>query len=102
MSAEVELTHEIIRALNAIPGVWCWRRNVGRRGHVQFGKKGQSDIEGITKPNGRRLELEVKIDARVTPEQTLWIERMKSYGAIAGVVHSVDEAIAVVTGRSSF
>ena len=100
MKAEVELTHQIVKALNMVPGVWCWRRNVGRRGGVQFGKKGQSDIEGVLRPHGRRLELEVKIDARVTPEQEQWIEQMRLFGAVAGVVHSIDEAIQLVVGRN--
>lgn len=93
MSGEVQLTHDIIKALNGIPGVWVWRRNVGARGRIKFGAKGQSDIEGILRPGGRRIELEVKIDAKVTPEQVQWIEQMRSYGAIAGVIHSISEAI---------
>jgi hypothetical protein len=97
---EVDLMRDIITALNGIPGVWVWRRNVGRRGGVQFGKKGQADIEGIVRPGGRRIELEVKIDAAVTPEQVQWIEQMRAYGAIAGVVHSITEAIQLVQAES--
>lgn len=97
---EAELTREIIKALNMIPGVWCWRMNTGRRGGVSFGLKGQSDITGVLL-GGTRLELEVKKpkNNRFEPEQPAFIQRMKAHGALVGVVHSVDEAIAIVTAR---
>jgi hypothetical protein len=99
---EADVTHSIIKALNCIPGVWVWRRNVGRRGGVQFGKRGQADIEGVSRPGGRRIEIEVKLDAKVTAEQTQWLEQMRGYGAIVGVVHGIDEAIdLVVRARAS-
>lgn len=90
---EAKLTRDIIVALNMIPGVWVWRRNVGRRGHVQFGKPGMADIEGVLRPHGRRIELEVKIDAAVTALQSRWIDDIRGYGGAAAIVHSVSEAI---------
>ncbi len=95
MKNEAALTHEIVKALNQIPGVWCWRRNVGRRGNVQFGKPGMADIEGVLR-GGRRLELEVKIEAKVTIEQSRWLEQMLNYGALAGVVRSTWDAVELV------
>lgn len=94
MKDETKLTHEIIDALNQIPGVICWRRNVGMKGRVRFGKKGQADIEGVV--CGRHLELEVKIETELSAEQVEWLAKMSRFGALVGVVHSIDEALAIV------
>lgn len=95
MKDETKLTHEIISALNQIPGVLCWRRNVGMKGRVRFGKKGQADIEGVVR--GRHLEIEVKIDTELSTEQNDWLETMTKFGALAGMVHSIDEAISLIS-----
>jgi hypothetical protein len=96
---EAELTHAIIAALNQIPGVWVWRMNTGRRGGVSFGLKGQADITGVVR--GQRVELEVKLPkGRVEPHQVAFLERMKLLGAIAGVVRSLDDALALVSQPS--
>jgi hypothetical protein len=93
---EADLTHAIVDTLNNIPGVWCWRQNTGRRGGVSFGLRGQADITGVV-DGGRRIELEVKLPGgKVEPHQVAFIERMRMLGAIAGVVRSMDDAIALV------
>lgn len=93
MKPETKLTHDIIRALNQIPGVYCWRRNVGVRAGIRFGKAGMADIEGILAPRGQRLELEVKIDTKLTEKQSEWLQTMQRFGAAAACVHSINEAI---------
>jgi hypothetical protein len=45
--------------------------------------------------------LEVKdIDGKVSPEQLAWDAMLRRFGARSGIVRSVEEAIAVVEGRS--
>lgn len=92
---EAQLTHLIVAALNQIPGVYVWRQNTGRRGGVSFGLKGQGDITGVAR--GVRVELEVKLPGgKLAPHQAAFLETMRAMGAIAGVVRSLDEAIALV------
>lgn len=99
-SSEAQLTHEIIKALNSVPGVWCWRQNTGRRGGVSFGKRGAGDISGIV-GDGRRLEIEVKKpgNKHFQPEQLTFLDLVRTRGGVAGVVHSVEEALDLVTAR---
>lgn len=94
---ESALTHQIIHALNQIPGVWCWRNNTGRRGGVSYGLKGAADITGVIR-GGRRLELEVKMprNNKFEAQQPAFLARMNELGAIAGVVRSVGDAIDLV------
>ncbi len=58
--------------------------------------EGVSDLVGWSK-GGRFLALEVKTrTGRATPAQLAFIEAVKGSGGIAGVVRSVDEALALV------
>lgn len=93
--SEIDLTHKIIKTLNSIPGVMVWRRNVGRRGGVQFGKKGMADIEGVAR-GGRRIEIEVKLESDLSAEQTQWLDQMARMGAITGVVYSIWDAVEII------
>lgn len=87
---------------------WAERMNVGkgflsptRSGEnarwIEFGFVGCSDILGQMR-NGRLLAVEVKkVGGIVKPLQRHFLEEVKANGGIAGVVRSVDEALALVT-----
>lgn len=55
--------------------------------------KGFSDLFGFRRSDGRAVFIEVKAPGgRVCSEQVKFIERMRGYGALAGVARSVEDA----------
>lgn len=76
-----------------IPGVRAWRQNTGQRVYrASSGKKavfragpptGAADLSGVVRPEGWRLEVEVKVsvDSR-TDEQLKWCDLMVDAGAV--------------------
>lgn len=97
---EAKLTHAIISALNKIPGVYVWRQNTGAAKisgrFVRFGKVGQADITGVM-IGGRRVDIEVKIKHKITPEQDHFLTEMRERGGLSIIVTSVGEAVDFVT-----
>lgn len=60
---------------------------------------GYSDLSGVRLSDGKAVFVEVKTPSgRVSPEQEKFIERMKSYGAVAGICRSADDAIKLIKG----
>ena len=87
----------LIRLALSERGIISWRNNTGalkdREGRlVKYGLcPGSSDIIGIM-PDGRFLAIEVKRPGKnPTPAQANFIEIVRKYGGIAGVVRSVEE-----------
>lgn len=90
---EVTFQEALRRALCA-PGrkTRCWRQNAGavtlrdRRGKeagiFRGAVTGAADLSGIVAPSGRRLEVEVKVDAPHTDEQVAFGELIKRMGGI--------------------
>ena len=59
--------------------------------------KGFSDLFGFRLSDGRAVFIEVKTPTgRVRPEQTKFIEKMKSYGALADIARSVEDARRII------
>jgi hypothetical protein len=59
---------------------------------------GSADLIGIRR-DGRFLSVEVKTGkARLTADQRAWAEMILRFGGIAGVAHSVEEALALIRG----
>ena len=55
--------------------------------------KGFSDLFGFRQSDGRAVFIEVKAPSgRVRAEQVKFIEKMREYGALAGVARSVEDA----------
>lgn len=55
--------------------------------------KGFSDLFGFRRSDGRAVFIEVKAPSgRVRLEQVKFIEKMREYGALAGVARSVEDA----------
>lgn len=55
--------------------------------------KGFSDLFGFRRSDGRAVFIEVKAPGgRIRSEQVKFIEKMREYGALAGVARSVEDA----------
>ena len=97
---EARIMHEIRLALGQIEGLVLWRNNVGVA--VQSDRPviyglgiGSADLVGCYR--GRFIALEIKRPGKsATAEQQQWLACVRYNGGVAEVVHSVDEAIAVV------
>ncbi len=94
---EKDIQNDIRISLNDIAIVF--RANVGtfftKDGRpVNVGlPKGFPDLFGIRKKDGKMFFLEVKNETgRLRPDQKNFLEQMKKYPVIAGVVRSADEA----------
>lgn len=95
---EVEFTKRLIVALCVVPGVTCWRQNVGQipvrndRGKLLYyfdpgPPVGAADVSGVIDPEGWRLEIEVKSPKRkVTREQEAWRSFIERVGGVHVVV----------------
>jgi penicillin-binding protein-related factor A (putative recombinase) len=102
---EQSVVNACINYLN-FTGSFVWRNNTGAtttsyfdsKGHYKTrfwraGIKGSSDIIGIYK-DGRFIAVECKAGKnKPTPEQTDFIDRIKTNGGIALIVYSLDELI---------
>ena len=77
--------------------IFCWRNNTGAAKtedgrYVRFGLPGASDIIGIM-PDGRFLAVECKrsVGGRLSPQQKVFLERIKEAGGVAVVAASLDD-----------
>ena len=69
---------------------------------IRIGVVGQSDYHGHTK-DGKAFYLETKTkNGEPTAEQIEFITAMLNSGALAGVVRSVDDALAVLGGSKDY
>jgi hypothetical protein len=91
-----------VRVALAASGCLVFRNTVGvdrrRGGHIPYGLgKGSSDVVAIVPPYGRWLCVETKRAkyGLITDEQKAFIDRVRRFGAVAGVVTSVSEAMAL-------
>jgi len=83
-------------------GCLIWRNNTGCLKNqagipIKFGLcVGSSDLIGIT-PDGEFLAVEIKTPTgRATPEQTRFINAVRSRGGIAGIARSPADALALL------
>jgi hypothetical protein len=64
---------------------------------VNIGHHGEADIFGHRKSDGRAIYIEVKLPGeKPRDDQKKFLKAMSKTGAIAGVAHSVEEALAIV------
>lgn len=99
---EHDIQNEIRAALS--PYAVVFRINVGS-GRTADGRyfstgvpPGFSDLFGVRRKDGRAVFIEVKAPGgRVTDRQRNFINIMKRLGAIAGIAHSAEEAIKIIT-----
>lgn len=101
MNPETKLQNQIIVAL-CKNGCVARNHTVGQfytkyGGVVNIGRHGESDIMGHRIADGRALYIEVKLPGEnPRPDQQKFLEAMTATGAIAGVAHSVEEALHIV------
>ena len=101
MNPETKLQNQIIVAL-CKNGCVARNHTVGQfytkyGGVVNIGKHGESDIMGHRIRDGKAIYIEVKLPGEnPRPDQTKFLNAMVATGAIAGVAHSVEEALAIV------
>ena len=84
----------------------CWRVNAGTimngEQYIQLAPRGMPDIVGIlaktpTTKGGEFFGIEVKQPGgRLQPHQAEMLERLRGYGCVAGVAHSVEEALGLL------
>lgn len=112
---EAQMYAHIVTALNAhaqIAMAWDtsfvgygWfepRSRPGERRFIKVGFAGQPDITGFTRL-GRPLFLEVKRPGlKAEPHQDAFLAFAARHGAICGVVHSVEEALALIAEATSY
>ena len=98
--------HRIQNDIRAAVAPYCiiFRMNVGA-GRTEDGRyfstgvpRGFSDLFGVRRCDGRAVFIEVKAPTgKPTEQQSNFINKMRSYGAIAGVCRSVKDAIQLIT-----
>lgn len=101
MNQETILQNQIIVALCASG---CVARNhtvgnfwTGYGGRVNVGNHGDADIWGHRISDGKALYIEVKLPGEhPRPDQQKFLDTMAQTNALAGVAHSVEEALSIV------
>lgn len=99
---ETDIMRSIMVKLSEL-GCVCLRTNAGtfytRDGRpVRIGIPGQSDLCGH-RPDGMAFYIEVKKPGqKPRKNQQNFLEAMQNSGALAGVAHSVEEAVGIVFG----
>lgn len=103
MTAEHSIQNDIRNSTTDIAVLF--RANVGQGitydgRHFDTGlPKGFSDLFGFRKSDGRAVFIEVKTKTgRIRPEQQNFINKMRLYGALAGVARSVQDARTIIEG----
>lgn len=89
MTAEISIVRAILRTLNAMPETYARKTHGGRYAN------GWPDVVGCHR--GRMLALEVKRPGgKPTPLQVREVAKWERAGAIAAVVTSVEETLALL------
>ena len=89
---EAQLSQKIIKALRELPECWAVKTH-----GTPFGYVGEPDIRGVVL--GLAFFLEVKVPGKeytLTPAQKQALERWRKAGAVAEVVTSVEQSVAIV------
>ena len=104
--SEHGLCNSIVEFLN-YNGHYVWRQNAGmveavnkygQKHRIQIGRKGVSDIIGVSK-SGTFIAIEVKLPERrrsVTAFQAMFLDDIRKHGGISGVACSEEEALRII------
>lgn len=90
--SEATYMNELMLAMSRRLPVRCWRQNAGEfrlaSGHfAKAAPKGAADITGVVRPEGWRLEVEVKgAGGRLREGQDAWAERCAEWGCVYALV----------------
>ncbi len=93
-----KLVDDLLFAFGSLSYVRCWKRDVGLayRGQqaIRYGVLGETDIDGIVAPSGRRLSIEVKSGrAHLSERQLRFRAMIQSFGGIYVLARSVESAL---------
>lgn len=100
------IEHDIQNEIRVAVSPWCaiFRANVGKiktpdgRWFSTGLPPGFSDLFGVRRRDGKAVFIEVKRPGeKASSEQKHFIKTMRSFGAVAGVCYSAEEAITLVT-----
>lgn len=104
LNRETELQNRIRLALcEKFPGIVLWRNSIGfdARAKVYYGLGGSGGSDLIGMYRGRFVALEIKVKGgEKTAEQINFVKVIKEGGGVAGFVHSIEEAVAVIVGAA--
>lgn len=94
-----KLVDDILFAVGSLPRVRAWPRQVGfdylRK--IKFGLEGETDIDGIIAPSGRKLCIEVKTGTgRLSAAQKRYRDMVVKFGAVYVEARSVQDAVDAV------
>lgn len=91
-----KLVDDILFAVGSLPNVRIWPRHVGfdYMRKIKFGVEGESDLDGIIGPNGKRLSIEVKTGTgKLNAAQKRWKEMILKFGGVYVEARSVKDAL---------
>lgn len=99
-----KLVDDLLYAVGRLPNVRVWPRVVGvgrainNSNHViRFGIPGESDIDGIVAPTGRKLSIEVKTGSgALSKEQQRWRNMIVKFGGLHIEARSVEQVLEVL------
>lgn len=92
-----KLVDDLLLAFGSMLDVRVWPRPVGFDEHrkIKYGRPGETDIDGIIAPYGRRLGIEVKTgNARLSKKQIIWKAMILKFGGLYIEARSVEQALA--------
>lgn len=96
------LQDAVLKYLHA-RGIFCWaQKNAGTFDPVKkiFRRnttmKGVSDILGLLPNDGRMLAIELKAKTPVSPEQKVFLEKVKQDGGISGVARCLEDVMEII------
>lgn len=106
LPSETAIVRGILDYLRLDGRLAAWRQNTGgarfkgaegKERVVRFSERGAADVQGVLRPSGRFVALEVKRPGGVAePHQRAWGQVIEAAGGVYRVVHSIDEARAVL------
>lgn len=94
-----KLVNEILLAVGSMPQCRVWPRAVGfdRMKKIKYGIVGESDIDGIMMPNGRRISIEVKTGTgKLSKEQLAWRTMIEKFGGLYIEARSLEQVLTEV------
>lgn len=101
-NGESYLMDRVLDELRRFPGVKAWRQNTGvyrsldGKRVVRVSVKGAADLTGIL-PDGRRLEVEVKVpEGELRPEQVEFGKMIADSGGVYIIARAPGEATAAL------
>jgi len=98
--AHQELLDKIMLAVGSLPNVRIWPRGVGlaknmyNENVIRYGIPGESDLDGIIAPHGRRLHIEIKTGSgKLSEKQQKFKAMIEKFGGVYIEARSVEDCL---------